>query len=128
MNGFPSDMFDQLVRRFLKNIFEPKPNVRTVRKKIVYFHAFLSLAHTLFKFEPKSPQLVTLLIPILTFDLPFAPPHASLLSFRLKIKFPFFLNLVLYTYSSVDVVPRRMGVKPHAIYTPGCQNTWESLL
>ena len=51
---------------------------------------FLSLAHTLFKFEPKSPDLVTLLIPILTFDLSFAPAYASLLSFRLKIKFPNF--------------------------------------
>ena len=33
---------------------------------------------------------------------------------------------MLYTYSSVDAVPRRMGVKAHAIYTPGCENTWES--
>ena len=37
-------------------------------------------------------------------------------------------NSVLYIYSSVDAVPRRMWVKPRAIYTPEYQNTWESLL
>ena len=35
---------------------------------------------------------------------------------------------VLYTLSSVDAVPRRMWVKPHVIYTPESQNTWEFLL
>ena len=37
MNGFPSHMFDQLVRCFLNNIFKPKRNVHTVGKKMVYF-------------------------------------------------------------------------------------------
>ena len=37
MNGFPSHMFDQLVRRFLHNIFESKPNVDTIPKKMVSF-------------------------------------------------------------------------------------------
>ena len=36
LNGFPSHMFDQLVRRFLNNIFEPKPVVHTAPKKTVY--------------------------------------------------------------------------------------------
>ena len=30
-------MFDHLVRRFLNNIFEPKPTIHTARKKINYF-------------------------------------------------------------------------------------------
>ena len=64
-----------------------------------------------------------LLIPILTFDLFFAPLHASLLSFLLRIKSLSFLDLVLYTYLSVDALSRRMGVKPRAIYTPEYRNT-----
>ena len=89
---------------------------------------FPSLAHTLFKFAIKSPDFAMLLIHILIFDLFFAPLHVSLLSFLLRIKFPSLWDLVLYIYSSVDAVPRRMWVKPRAIYTPEYQNTWESLL
>ena len=89
---------------------------------------FPSLAHTLFKFAIKSPDFAMLLVHILTFDLFFAPLHVSLLSFLLRIKFPSLWHLVLYIYSSVDAVPRRMWVKPRAIYTPEYQNTWESLL
>ena len=37
LNVFPSHMFDQLVRRFLNNIFEPKPVVHTAPMKTVYF-------------------------------------------------------------------------------------------
>ena len=37
LNDFPSHMFHGLVRRFLNNIFEPKPTVHTVSQKIVYF-------------------------------------------------------------------------------------------
>ena len=88
MNGFPSHMFDHLVRRFLNNIFEPKRTIQTVPKKIIYsISAFLSLAHTLFKFAPRSLDFAMVLIPILTFDLFFAPLHAFLLSFLLRIKF-----------------------------------------
>ena len=46
-------------------------------------------------------------------------------------KFPSLWDLVLYIYSSVEIVDavlRRMWVKPRAIYTPEYQNTWESLL
>ena len=37
LNGFPSHMFDHLVRRFLDNMFDHKPTVYTVPKIIVYF-------------------------------------------------------------------------------------------
>ena len=36
-NGFPSHMFDRIVRRFLDHTFDPKPPVQIVPKKIVYF-------------------------------------------------------------------------------------------
>ena len=40
-------MFDQLVRRFLNNLFEPKPPVLTVPKKIVYFCLPFTGSHSL---------------------------------------------------------------------------------
>ena len=40
-------MFDQLVCRFLKNLFEPKPPVLTVPKKIVYFCLPFTGSHSL---------------------------------------------------------------------------------
>ena len=40
-------MFDQLVRRFLNNIFEPKPVVHTAAKKTVYFCLPFTGSHSL---------------------------------------------------------------------------------
>ena len=40
-------MFDHLVRRFLDNMFEPKPTVHTIRKKIVYFCLPFTGSHSL---------------------------------------------------------------------------------
>ena len=36
-NGFPSHMFDRIVRRFLDHTFDPRPPVLTASKKIIYF-------------------------------------------------------------------------------------------
>ena len=36
-NGFPSHMFDRIVRRFLEHTFDPRPPVLTASKKIIYF-------------------------------------------------------------------------------------------
>ena len=47
MNGFSSHMFDQLVRRFLNNIFEQKPDVHTAPKKMVYFCRPFTGSHSL---------------------------------------------------------------------------------
>ena len=44
------------------------------------------------------------------------------------MKFPSTWDLVLRAFLSVDPVPRRMWVKPHAIYTLEYQSTWVSLL
>ena len=40
-------MFDQLARHFLNNLFEPKPPLLTVPKKIVYFCRSFTGSHTL---------------------------------------------------------------------------------
>ena len=47
LNSFPTYMFDQLVRRFLNNLFEPKPPVLTVPKKIVCFCLPFTGSHSL---------------------------------------------------------------------------------
>ena len=47
LNGFPSHMFDHLVRRFLDNMFDPKPTLYTVPKKIVYFRLPFTGSHSL---------------------------------------------------------------------------------
>ena len=47
MNAFPSHTFDHLVRRFLNNIFEPKPTIHTVPKKIIYFCLPFTRSHSL---------------------------------------------------------------------------------
>ena len=37
MNGFPSHMFDRIVRHFLDHTFDPKPPDLTAPRKIIYF-------------------------------------------------------------------------------------------
>jgi hypothetical protein len=117
--------------RILKssNPSSSNPNLLFTRfLKRLSISAFPSPVHTLFKFALKSTDFAMLLILISTFDLSFAPLNASLLSFLSRIKFLRSWDLVLYTYLSVDAVPRRMWVKPCAIYTPEYRNTWDSLL
>ena len=46
LNGFPTHMFDQLVRHFFKNLFEPKPPLFTASTKIVYFCLPLTGSHS----------------------------------------------------------------------------------
>ncbi len=128
LNGFPSHMFDCIViRNFLDNAFQPKPPILTVPKKIIYSASHLQ-DRTLFKSAFKSTVFVALLFLILTSHSFSDLSHESLPSFPSKIKSPITYDLVLYFLSSVDAVPRRMWVKPHVIYTPKSQNTWEFLL
>ena len=47
LNGFPSHMFDSIVRRFLDNIFQPKPLILTAAKKIIYFSLPFTGTHSL---------------------------------------------------------------------------------
>ncbi len=47
MKSFPSHMFHHLAYRFLNKIFEPKPPVHTVSKKVVYFCLPFTSSHSL---------------------------------------------------------------------------------
>ena len=47
LNSFPTQVFNQLVRHFLNNVFEPIPPLFTVPKKIVYFYLLFTGSHSL---------------------------------------------------------------------------------
>ena len=127
-NGFPSHMFDRIVRRILDHTFDPRLPVLTASKKIIYFClGSHSQGHILYRYALKSINSATPLFLIFTLDSSFVLPDESLPFFPSRIKFPNTWDPVWYTYSSVDAVPRRMWVKPRAIYTLGCLNIWVSL-
>ena len=106
LNGFPSHMFDHLVRRFLDNMFDPKPTLYTVPKKIVYFCLPFTGSHSL-QIRNQITRLCNA-----------AYPHLNIrFVFR---SFPSLWDLVLYIYSSViDAVPPRMWVKPWIVKRNG---------
>ena len=66
------------------------------RKSSIF--TFLSPVHTAFRLALKSHVFAVRLTLTLTFALFFALLHPSPLSFPLRIKFPSFYDLVLYTY------------------------------
>ena len=47
LNGFPSHMFDRIVRRLLDHTFDPKPPVLTAPKKIIYCYLPFIVIHSL---------------------------------------------------------------------------------
>ena len=47
LNGFPSHIFDHLVRRFFNNIFEPNPAIHTFPNKIICFWLPFTGSHSL---------------------------------------------------------------------------------
>ena len=116
LNGFPSHMFERITRRFLDNTFDPKPSVNTIPKKIIYFCLPFTEIHSL-QIRTQINRLCNAASLISILDSFFAPSDESVLFSLLKIKFPSTCNLVLFTFLSVDAVPRRMWVKPQAIYT-----------
>ena len=89
LNGFSNHMFDKLVRHFLNTSSNPNHLSSQFPRKSSIF-AFLSLVHIPFRSALKLHDFAMLLILILTFALSFAPLHASLHSFPLRIKFPSF--------------------------------------
>ena len=121
-------MFERITRRFLDNTFDPKPSVQTVPKKIIYFCLPFTVIHSL-QIRTQINCLCNAASLISILDSLSAPPDESLLFSLLRINFPSTCDLVMFTSLSVDVVPRRMWVKPQAnIYTLDYQSTWVSLL
>ena len=91
MNGFPSLMFDQLIRRFLSNIFEPKSTVYTSPKKMVDFCLPFTGTHSL-QTRTQITRLWNAAYPHLNIRFVFhSSPRISSL-FPLKDKVPKFLK------------------------------------
>ena len=126
LNGFPTHMFNQLVRHFLNNLFEPKPPLFTAPKKIVYFFLPFTGSHSL-QIRTQITRLCSAAYPHVNIRFVFRSSTRTSSFFPFKDKLPK-LDLVLYTYLSVDAVRHRMWVKPLAIFTPEYLNTWASLL
>ena len=125
MGSLPTCLINLFVV-FLKVSSNPNPLFTLLLRNGLFLSPFTG-SHSL-QIRTQITRLCNAAYPHLKFDLSFVHLHASPLSFLFRIKFPNFWILVLYTYLSVDAVPRRMWVKTLVIYTPGCQNIWESLL
>ena len=86
-NGFPSHMFDRIVRRFLAHTFDPRPPVLTASKKILYFCLPFTGIHSL-QIRTQINRLCNALFLILTLDSFFVLQDESLPFFPSRIKFP----------------------------------------
>ena len=91
LNGFPSHMFDQLDRRFLNNIFEPKPVVHTAPKKTVYFCLPFTGSHSL-QIRTQITRLCNAAYPHLNIRFVFRSSTRISSFFPLKDKVPKFLK------------------------------------
>ena len=91
LNGFPSRTFDHLVRRFLNNIFEPKPTILTVPKKIIYFCLPFTGSHSL-QFRTQITRLCNAAYPHLNIRFVFRSSTRISSFFPFKDKVPKFLR------------------------------------
>jgi hypothetical protein len=128
LNGFPSHIFDRLVHRFLNKIFEPKPPIHMVPKKVVYFCLPFTCSHSL-QIRTQISRFCNAAYPHLNIRYIFFPSKRISSFFPFKDKVPKFLRSgVVYLFKCRCCSARRMWVKPCAIYTPEYRNTWDSLL
>ena len=86
-NGFPSHMFDRIVRRFFAHTFDPRPPVLTASKKIFYFCLPFTGIHSL-QIRTQINRLCNAAFLILTLDSFFVLQDESFPFFPSRIKFP----------------------------------------
>ena len=91
LNGFPTHMFDKLVRHFLNNLFEPKPPLFTVPKKIVYFCLPFTGLHSL-QIRTQITRLCSAAYPHLNIRFVFRSSTRISSFFPFKDKVPKFLR------------------------------------
>ena len=84
-------MFDQLVRRFLNNIFDPKPVVHTAPKKTVYFCLPFTGSHSL-QIRTQITRLCNAAYPHLNIRFVFRSSTRISSFFPFKVKFPNFCS------------------------------------
>ena len=91
LNGFPSHMFDHLAHCFLNKIFEPKPPVHTVPKKVVYFCLPFTGSHSL-QIRSQITRLCNAAYPHLNIRFVFRSYESISSFFPFKDKVPKFLR------------------------------------
>ncbi len=89
--GVPSHMFDHLVHRFLNKIFEPKPPIHMVLKKVVYFCLPFTGSHSL-QIHTQINRLCNAAYPRLNIRFIFRSPKRISSFFPFKDKVPTFLR------------------------------------
>ena len=87
-------MFDSIVRRFLDNIFQPKPPILTAAKKIIYFSLPFTGTHSL-QIRTQISRLCSSAFPHLNIRFIFRSPT------RISTFFPFKDKVPKYRRSSV---------------------------
>ena len=117
LNEFPSHMFDQLVRRFLNNIFEPKPVVHTAPKKTVYFCLPFTGSHS-FQICTEITRLCNAAYPHLNIRFVFRSTTRISSFFPFKDKVPKFLKSgVVYLFKCQCCSASYVGQTTHHLHT-----------
>ena len=98
LNGFPSHMFDCIVRHFLDNTFQPKPSILTAPKKIIYFCLPFTGSHSL-QIRTQINRLCNAAFPHLDIRFVFRSSTRISSFFPFKDKVPKFLRSgVVYSF------------------------------
>ena len=99
LNGFPSHMFDSIVRHFRDNIFQPKPPILTAAKKIIYFSLPFTGTHSL-QIRTQISRLCSSAFPNLNIRFIFRSPTPISTFFPFKDKVPKYLrSSVVYFFT-----------------------------
>ena len=123
-NGFPSHMFDRIVRRFLDHAFDPRPPVLTASKKIIYFCLSFTGIHSL-QIRTQINRLCTAAFPHLDIIFVFRSSRRISSFFSFKDKVPKYLRpSVVYLYKCRCCSASHGG---QTVYTLGYLNIWLSL-
>ena len=97
-NGFPSHMFDRIVRRFLDHTFDPRPPVLTAFKKIIYFCLPFTGIHSL-QIRTQINRLCNAAFPHLDIRFVFRSSRRISSFFHFKDKVPKYLrSSVVYLF------------------------------
>ena len=88
-------MLDHLVRRFLNNIFEPKPAIHTVPEKMIYFCLPFTGSHSL-QIRTQITRLCNAAYPHLNIRFVFRSSTCISSFFPFKDKVPKFLKSMLF--------------------------------
>ena len=117
LNGVPIHMFDQLVRAFLKNLFEPKPPVLAVPKKIVYFCLHFTDLHSL-QIRTQITRLCSAAYPHLNIRFVFRSSTRISFFFPFKDRIPKFLRSgVVYLFKCRCCSASYVGQTTRHLYT-----------